>query len=205
MSSPRASATVLGADSQVFAAWKFALDRDSPCDGWFVQQVKVDCNLKDCAGKPAPKRQQFTYYEAWPVARGERTSSENWAFVGPFPANTDGAQWQAVDCRLKGSYYQQLGEVRFYCGSDQSGSLTVTETISGENGVGWTRGHTYGSGPCATSDGGLHSIKAKQPPAFWKKLKPTKGPVPRSFRVDETCCPSGVGPVTVTPKPNNDQ
>jgi hypothetical protein len=109
-----------------------------------------------------------------------------------FPDTTDVGSFNVVDC--KDGHYQQSGQVKFYCGNSKSGALTVDQEIQN-----WTPA-SYGNGDCLTGTGGLQSKSGKRPPKFWN-LPAQAGPANRTFRVDQTCCPCGQGPVDVKRDP----
>ena len=168
-------------DNHAHARWDFILDSVSgprrkatgaSCNGFLVQKVSVSCDVTACDFSKKYFT-HFEYWEAWPVKRGEKTSTikkaNNYKYTDEasynFPAGSFG-------------WYHQRGEVRFYCAKDFGTD-------------GWFECGLVpygGDGPCGTTAGLLKSTP--DPPRSWSKggAPIDEGPAFRNFEVEWCCC-----------------
>ena len=83
------------------------LHRKAPCNGFVVQKVTVRCTKSRCG--EAGTAEDFSYWEAWRVERGQLRSSQL--------ASAGGDTFTALLNACTIGDYEQLGEIRFYCNS----------------------------------------------------------------------------------------
>ncbi|MGH7137443.1 MAG: hypothetical protein ACREHD_16995 [Pirellulales bacterium] len=197
---PLGNTAVPACGKPVQAEWDFFLDvlvnpanprskTGAPCNGFIVQKVDVFCSINNCGSCTGNvSLDELTYWEAWPVRKGQKKSLLRKSGTG-----TDTAQW-TPPIGTCGSYLQS-GEIRFYCAraaDDPTGNRVGTRDLSSL----WTPG-TYGK-LCPTSSGILPSTG--NPPAFWARPS-VDGPAQRGFAVDWVCCkPKSSVTLVVTPR-----
>ncbi len=162
--------------------WRYTITGDNPCkgkgkgEGWLVQWVQVTCDITTPCCNGAPVNEEYSYLEAWDVKPKAHRSKTN--------SSIDDARYSAGTCS-EGSY-NQVGQLRFYCGGvNVGGGETVSTIIKG-----WGQNHIYGT-TCPTSDGGLWSTNAQSEDAnvyFFGVAPNSVNTAMRTFGVSWTCC-----------------
>ena len=99
-----------------YIQWKFELSNQRPCDGYFVQRVRLYCEQKDCPCNcfemPEDAKPVLTIFEAWPFdEQHESLTKMNNNFDDEFRLQAS---------RGRCGHLKLVGEVRFYCKSADS-------------------------------------------------------------------------------------
>jgi RHS repeat-associated protein len=160
--------------------WIFRLDKEAPCDGYIVQQVDRYENIQDCS-KPAvnsssttPKK---TFWEAWPIKKGERISEDT---------NNDGYTDESAPLgsgRSSGST-ASVGTIKFFC-------RTTTGDLGGLSRQPLIPNGGWRYDPLLSPSGKLPSTET-QPP-WWADLPPPwaapiESPATRWSSATWNCC-----------------
>ena len=165
--------------------WDFKLAHNNHCEGYFVQQVDVRCNLIACQNDckcptSSPLKPTLTYWEAFYVRkdqtlyylRQDGTINYTDASIWPVPQNTCGT-------------ISAVGKIRFYCISD-TGDLGRTNMPNPKSG--WKVGQQYQVGNCAANAEKLPATNDKTlVNKFWGK-KPVLESAWRSSGLFWNCC-----------------
>ena len=164
-----------------WAEWDFELDADSPCNGYFVQQVDVRCTVNACVNCPntSPVRPDFTFWEAWFVEKGKRLATIRDDGSKTFTDRSRGLA-KTNKCGNRSS----VGTVKFFC-IEQTGDLGKFDDPNPASG--WAVDAEYGTGDCLTDPGSLPTTDdPKLVNKFWGKA-PVES-AGRSFTLYYCCC-----------------
>lgn len=165
---------VTGSCGRYRKRWDFTLGTPASDDGYIVQQVDFYEDLMNCPSLGrCPAQPSLTFWEAWPVAKGDTAHSLQ-TTVG----YTDQSAYPGVAGRP--GYVGAFGEIKFYLKS-VTGDLGSFSTAPATPSGGW--------GPGAVSQSGILPSTSARP--SWWSSSPTEGPGRRSAYAGWRCCPTG--------------
>jgi hypothetical protein len=168
--------------------WDFRIDKKEHCEGYIIQEVRVNIRCKDCNKCCCKNRyksaEKFTYWEAWKVDKDKAYHNKWDKFRINGTKYTDQAFFNPF--RKSCGSVQQRAEIRFYC-KDKTGDLSKDKN--------WKRGVGYktrcGGVRNRITTGELLGTEKDARPAFWDVIAMDEGPAFRNFYDSWKCCGAG--------------
>jgi len=171
-----------GSCGEHLVRWEFKLDSPAPCDGYIVQQIDYELEVKDSNNKIIETKKE-KYWESWFVKKGEQLPWVN-SVIGYTDQSSLGARFD------KKGMAKADGKIKFFC-KDKTGDLgNINRSPT------WPNWHppllplTWGVGnkPNTLGNKISGSLPSTNTQPWWWNDASIDPPAKRTASVDWNCC-----------------